>query len=362
MQDHPPGGCRCGPHRHSIQCIVPPHMLRVLSLRADEPMREMALQLLRDDQAVRDERADHATRPAPFRPALETKAAPMQPDRAIHDGGGRAALPGDLVRAEGAEPTGDAEVDRAYDGAGDVFDLYAAEFGRNSLDGAGMPLVATVHHRRDYNNAFWNGDQMAYGDGDGRIFQTFTELSVIGHEMTHGVVQFSGGLVYQGQSGALNESVSDVFGILSVQRARGETAAQSDWLLGSGILGPDINGAALRSMEAPGTAYDDPLLGRDPQPYHMDLYADTTDDNGGVHINSGIPNHAFYLYAQYLGGSAWERPGQVWYHALQALNNPLATFADWAVRTVDSAIELHGTGSPEVVMLRRAWRLVGLAV
>lgn len=298
-------GC-AAPHRHSIQCIVPPHMLRVLALRGDAPVREMALNMLRDDREVRDERAEHTTRQPPAMAAGGVRArdavAATGPDRAIHDGGGRAALPGDLVRGEGDDPTGDEEVDRAYDGAGDVWRLYAEEYGRDSLDGAGMTLRATVHHRRGYNNAFWNGEQMAYGDGDGQIFRTFTELSVVGHEMTHGVVQFSGGLVYQGQSGALNESVSDVFGALTVQRAFGQDAHESDWLVGKGILGPEINGVALRSMKAPGTAYADDLMGRDPQPFHMDLYADTTDDNGGVHINSGIPNHAFYLYAQYLGG------------------------------------------------------------
>ena len=352
------------PGRCGLQCIVPPHMLRVLSMRAEGDLQRMARTLLAEDAALRAER---------FQTALDAGAAPrrgvapepapgaMRPDRRIHDGEGRAALPGTLVRGEGDAPTGDAECDGAYDGAGAVHALYAEEYGRDSIDGRGMALVATVHHRRNYNNAFWNGVQMAYGDGDGQLFRTFTELSVIGHEMTHGVVQYSGGLVYEGQSGALNESVSDVFGALTLQRARGQEAHEADWLLGAGILGPEIKGVALRSMRAPGTAYADPLMGTDPQPYHMDLYVDTTDDNGGVHINSGIPNHAFYLYARELGGRAWERPGRIWYRALQEINNPLASFGDWALATLDAATVLHGVGAWEVVMLRRAWKLVGLS-
>lgn len=359
-----------GPRREPIHSIVPPHMLRVVAMRGDADMRRMAQALLEVDGAMREMRADTPSflaEPATVAPDFELgavgrRAAPLRPDRRVHDGEHRAALPGRLVRSEGDGPTGDPEADAAYDGAGIVFDLYATEYGRDSLDGRGMAIVSTVHHRRDYANAFWNGSQMVYGDGDGRLFRTLTELSVIGHEMTHGVVQHSGGLVYRGQSGALNESVSDVFGALAVQRHRGQEAREADWLIGAGILGPDIDGVALRSMRAPGTAYADDLMGTDPQPYHMDLYVDTTDDNGGVHINSGIPNHAFYLYAQYLGGRAWERPGRIWYHALQALNNPMAGFSDWAVRTVDSATALHGVGAPEVVMLRRAWKLVGVGL
>ncbi|WP_299813802.1 M4 family metallopeptidase [uncultured Jannaschia sp.] len=363
----------CGPAQchNPIHCIVPPHMLRVMALRGDASVQQMARALLHQNEEVRDERAERMTgglvpedgRSGLFVSSALARSVPDRHvcDRRIHDGEGKAALPGRLVRGEGDAPTGDPEVDRAYDGAGTVFELYSEAFGRNSLDGAGVPLTATVHHRRNYNNAFWNGTQMAYGDGDQKIFRTFTELSVIGHEMSHGVVQYSGGLLYQGQSGALNESVADVFGTMTVQRKLDQDVYAADWLVGAGILGPDINGRALRSMKAPGTAYHDALLGQDPQPYHMDLYVDTTDDNGGVHINSGIPNHAFYLYCMYLGGNAWERPGQVWYRALQQINNPMATFHDWAAETMDAAIALFGAGSCEQVMLRRAWRLVGIA-
>jgi Zn-dependent metalloprotease len=344
-------------------------MLRVIEMRGDAAQTEMARQMLVDGRKVRDERAAFAA--APMVPAGGhrfvvpnfAEAAPVRNlVREVYDGGNSGTLPGALVRAEGQPATGDPAVDGAYDGAGAVYDLYFDQFGRDSLDGLGLKLLQTVHHRRAYNNAFWDGAQMVYGDGDQQIFSTFVELSVIGHEMTHGVVQFSGGLVYEGQSGALNESFADVFGSMVRQYVEGTDVHASDWLVGKGILGPEINGQALRSMRLPGTAYADALLGQDPQPYHMDLYVNTTEDNGGVHINSGIPNHAFYLFCMLLGGNAWGPPGQIWYRALQQLNNPFASFADWAGETMEAAIELYRTGSTEVIALRRAWKLVGISV
>lgn len=355
-----------------INCIIPPHMLEVLAMRGDAKTAKAARTQLALAEKTREQRQeksrlrmvpDSTTPTSAFiTPAISAATPTHNCVREIYDGEHKAALPGKLVRKEGEGPVGDEAVDTVYDAAGQVYDLYFHEFDRDSLDGMGMKLIQTVHHRRDYNNAFWDGNQMTYGDGDGVIFSTFVELSVIAHEMTHGVVQFSGGLMYQGQPGALNESFADVFGAIVAQYVRGEAVHESDWLIGKGILGPDINGVALRSMKAPGTAYSDAVLGQDPQPYHMDFYVATTSDNGGVHINSGIPNHAFYLFCQYIGGNAWHVPGKIWYHALQRLNNPYATFHNWAAQTVDSAIVLHGLGSLEVNLLRRAWKLVGIQI
>jgi Zn-dependent metalloprotease len=345
-------------------------MLEVLAMRGDAKAAKAARDQLEIGRQMRAERSEQSS----LRMEPEGGAAPMafvtpgaaggvrNLSREVYDGEGKATLPGKLVRKEGQGPGGDADADFAYDAAKNVYDVYFDEFGRDSLDGLGMTLVQTVHHRKKFNNAFWNGVQMAYGDGDDQIFSTFLELSVIGHEFSHGVVQFSGGLMYEGQSGALNESFADVFGTIVRQYAAGESVDTGDWLIGKGILGPNIKGVALRSMKAPGTAYADAVLGQDPQPYHMDFYVDTTSDNGGVHINSGIPNHAFYLYCQYIGGKSWAAPGQVWYHALQRLNNPYASFHDWAVQTHASASMLYGVGTIEVNLLRRAWKLVGIAI
>lgn len=358
---------RHGTH-HPIQCIIPPHMLRVLALRGDERLAEMARSLLKQNEKVRQEREDHIhplmTSEQDFPIAAVTRDRSRKPahafDRRIHDGQNKAALPGILVRREGAPATGIADADQMYDATGEVLAFFADEFARNSLDGNGLPLVATVNHRRNYNNAFWNGDQMAFGNGDGKLFRSFIDLSVIAHEMTHGVIQYSGGLIYQDQAGALNESIADVFAAITVQRHLGQSAVEADWIIGGKLLGPGINGVGLRSMKAPGTAYHDDLLGQDPQPFHMDNFLSTTDDNGGVHINSGIPNHAFYLFSVLLGGNAWEKPGQIWYRALQDMNNPMASFAEWSDQTVTAAINLYGMGSTEMLLLRRAWKLVGL--
>jgi Zn-dependent metalloprotease len=242
-------------------------------------------------------------------------------------------------------------------------------FGRNSIDGAGMELISAVHHRKKYNNAFWNGEQMAYGDGDGVLFQNFTScIDVIGHELTHGVTQYTADLRYQSQSGALNESISDVFGSLLKQRIRNQTADQADWLIGEGLLVPKAGAkrTALRSMAAPGTAYDDPTengLGKDPQPDHMSRYQDLPidDDNdwGGVHINSGIPNKAFYLVATALGGYAWERAGKIWYGALTGGElKKDATFSDMRAVTVAIATRIFDESVASTVS--EAWDEVGL--
>lgn len=348
---------------HAMQCILPPHMLDAIKMRGDAKLKKMAEAIEKHAEEFRLAR-HQAAPPQSFlaAPAVAPGVVPA-PQREIYDAQNKATLPGNLVWSEGDPIAQDDIVNQACDGAGDTFDLYLKVYQRNSLDGNGMTLKSSVHVRRHFNNAFWDGTQMAYGDGDGIIFTPLVGcLSVIGHELSHGVVQFSGGLVYQDQSGALNESFADVFGALVDQYKKGQTAAEASWLIGAEILGPDIRGVALRSMKAPGAAYDDPLLGKDPQPFHIDGYINTSSDNGGVHLNSGIPNHAFYLLAQHLGGHAWEKAGHIWYDTLQQINNPHATFAEWADKTVEMARDRFGTGSMEAIFTRRCWKLVGISV
>jgi Zn-dependent metalloprotease len=194
------------------------------------------------------------------------------------------------------------------------------------------------------------------------VFTGFTgSLSVIAHELAHGVTEYSGGLEYQGQSGALNESLSDVFGALAEQHALGQTADEASWLIGAGLFTDAVEGEALRSLAAPGTAYDDDVLGRDPQPGHLHDYVETTDDNGGVHINSGIPNKAFHLVAAALGGFAWERAGVIWYRTLTGgMLSPTVDFTGFAAATVAAAEAEYGEESEEVAAVRAGWSGVGV--
>ena len=349
---------------HSIQCIVPPHMLREIAQRGSLTQREWALRTLTASEQFRGQRqalTEFAALAAPI------QAAGKQ--RIIYDAENGSNLPGRQVRGEGDPPTGNPAADEAYDGSGATFDLYQGVYGRNSIDGNGLRLDSTVHYQKGYDNAFWNGRQMVYGDGDedlpeaDRLFNRFTiAIDVIGHELTHGVTQYEARLIYWDQPGALNESMSDVFGSLVKQRMRRQTAAEADWLIGEGLFTANVNGRGIRSMKAPGTAYDDPVLGKDPQPAHMRDYKKVNYDNGGVHINSGIPNHAFYIAAKEMGGYAWEKAGRIWYVALRDKLDVRSNFQDAARLTFQVARELFGGDSLEQQAIRKGWAEVGINV
>ncbi|WP_086829199.1 M4 family metallopeptidase [Streptomyces sp. NRRL B-24572] len=334
--------------------IVPPHVLDRLARSADPAVAEAARRTLAVDLGHREARA---VRPAPG-PA---EPGTGKPRRTIYDAKNGTQLPGHQVRAEGEPALADGTANRAYSGLGATFDLFHEVYGRDSIDGVGLPLLATVHYDEKYDNAFWNGEQMVFGDGDGELFLDFTlPVDVIGHELAHGFTQHTANLAYYGQAGALNESVSDVFGSLVKQHALGQTADQADWLIGAGLLAPSVSGEALRSMKAPGTAYDDDVLGKDPQPAHMDDYVRTSSDNGGVHINSGIPNHAFYLAATALGNHAWERAGRIWYEVMTGGTlTEEARFSEFAQATVAAARQLFGEGEEAAAVLD-AWARVGV--
>ena len=346
-----------------ICSIVPPYMLRRIAAQSEPRLWAVARAAKESLLHIKDLQAVRAA-PAPSTPPSAMAAKPGPPKRTIYDADTSENLPGRVVRKEGTAPIGDAAADEAYDGLGSTHRLYAEIFGRDSIDGAGLALDATVHYGNLYDNAFWDGNQMVFGDGDGEIFQRFTKsVSVIGHELAHGVTQFTAGLNYRNQAGALNESMSDVFGVLVEQYLKKETTEQASWLIGEGLFTDKVQGAALRSMKAPGTAYDDDILGKDPQPDSMDTYVRTSADNGGVHINSGIPNRAFYLVASELGGNAWGVPGQIWYGTLTSGSlTPACTFGKFAKTTAATAEELFGVGSVEHDAVLKAWETVKVKV
>jgi Zn-dependent metalloprotease len=336
--------------------IIPSYLLRHLAEHGPARLRRIAFRSLECSENLRGQRAMLASLSAV---ALATPTGTKR--RTIYDAQNDTTLPGQLVRTEGAPKGDDVAVNEAYDYSGATYDFYLEVLGRNSIDDRGLRLDSSVHYSKQYDNAFWNGLQMVYGDGDGVLFQRLTRcIEVVGHELTHGVTQFEAALAYSGPSGALNESISDVFGSLVKQWKLKQTAAKADWLIGAGLFARGVKGKALRSMAAPGTAYDDPNLGKDPQPSHMKDYYQGSDDNGGVHINSGIPNHAFYLTATALGGNAWNRAGKIWYDALCNQLSSNSNFKDAANATAASAGKLYGARGVEAAAVKSAWREVGV--
>jgi Zn-dependent metalloprotease len=348
-----------------IQCIIPPYITEHLAESADPKVRSRATADLASAAAFRAVRE--------MAQAMPTLMVTMSPNRRKHrlvyDAQQKDQLPGVLVRSEGQAKMSDPAVNEAYESAGDTYDFYDQLFQRNSLDDNGMTLISSVHLAEvdahgNYvamNNAFWNGSQMAYGDGDGVVFQRFTKsLDVVGHELTHGVQSFTSNLTYSGQSGALNEHFADVFGILVRQWKNGETAATASWLIGAEVLVSAPTRRGIRDMENPGTAFtNDPDLGNDPQPEHMSHIYTGPRDRGGVHINSGIPNRAFVLTAKALKGNAWDVAGRLWYDTLLQLTTS-SQFLDCAKLTVQVAGTKYGAAAKKAV--KAAWKKVGISV
>jgi len=349
--------------RSPLQCIVPPYMIEALIHCGDAALRGQAISSLACAAAV------HAVRDLTQKmPAMMAVPSPTgRRHRLVYDAKSRAELPGKLVRSEGEKARKDVAVNEAYDHSGTTFDFYHELFGRNSLDDAGMSLISSVHVGEvddrgrpiPMDNAYWDGAQMAYGDGDGVVFNRFTKsLDVVGHELTHGVQAFTSNLLYRGQSGALNEHFADVFGALVRQWHQGVAVEEASWLVGREVLVAAPTRRGIRDMEHPGTAFvADPLLGTDPQPAHMDSIYTGVADRGGVHINSGIPNRAFVLAAQALGGKAWEKAGRIWYDAMLQLSRT-SDFKDCSRITAQIAADRFGAAEKKAVAT--AWKQVGI--
>jgi len=353
-------------HKCGINCIITPHMMEGIKSKGDKDQSKFALhaeKVAKSERSLRESFSLNAQGSSDDQGVFEGvigSASTGGLNRVIYDAQNRSSRPGVLVRKEISPEYSDLDVNNVYDRLGSTYNLFKDIYSRDSLDGKGLPLVATVNYRTGYSNAFWNGSQMVFGDGDANLFKDFTGITIVAHELTHGVVQYSGGLDYKDQSGALNESCADIFGVLTEQYQKKQEAKDASWLVGEGLFGPSVNGIALRSMVEPGNAYNDSVLGRDPQPYSMRDYVRTTSDNGGVHINSGIPNHAFYLLSMLLGGNAWEKAGMIWYKTLQDNDNSKIGFREWALLTIESAKELFGNGSREHRLTKHAWKLVNV--
>jgi len=261
-------------------------------------------------------------------------------DRRTYTANYGTSLPGTLMMTEGSPWTGDSVVNDAHYNAAMTYDYYMNTFGRDSINGQGMTIKSTVHYGSAYNNAFWNGSQITFGDGDGYVFSPLgSGLDVVAHELTHGVTQYTAGLVYSYQSGALNESYSDVMGAM---------VDRDGWLMGEDVYTPHTPGDALRSLSNP------PQFG---QPDHMNNYVNTSSDNGGVHTNSGIPNKAAYNVAAAIGKDKME---QIWYRALTDYLTSGAQFSDARDASVQAAADLYGASSAEVAAVDSGFAAVGI--
>lgn len=346
-------------NRTPFHCFVPPHILDHMIESPDPQIRRQAVDTITVGAEARAMRA--TLRTLPIMAAIPSPAATKH--RLIYDmKQKRSPLPGKLARSEGERKVKDQAVNEAYNNAGHAYDFYKKVFNRNSIDDQGMALIACVHYGRRINNAFWNGEQMLYGDGDGTIFVGFTKsLDVAGHEMTHGVLMYECNLIYQGEPGALNEHFADVMGTLIEQWRRKETVEQANWLIGDEIMGPGVTAKAIRTMKAERAYENDPILGTDPQPKHIKHKYTGQADNGGVHINSGIPNHAFYRVAIELGGYAWEKAGSIWYKTMRKLHAK-SNFQEAAQTTYLVAGADYGRGSKEQKAVKAAWAAVGIYV
>ncbi|KNH37264.1 M4 family metallopeptidase [Exiguobacterium acetylicum] len=274
-----------------------------------------------------------------------------------YDAKNRTSLPGTLWAD--ADNVFNATYDRAavsaHVNAAKTYDFYKNTYGRNSFDNAGARLNSTVHYSTNYNNAFWDGTKMVYGDGDGTTFVALSgALDVVAHELTHAVTEYTAGLVYQNESGAINEAVSDIMGTV----AEYTVGSNFDWLVGEDIYTPGVSGDALRSMSNP-AAYGDPD--------HYSKRYTGTQDNGGVHINSGIINKAAYLlgnggtfYNVSVTGIGVPKLGAIYYRALNVYLTPNSNFSSLRAAVVQSAKDLYGSTSAEATAAAKSFDAVGV--
>ena len=292
-------------------------------------------------------------------------------DRDVYDGLTTTTLPAPAaappVRTEISGATADASVNAAFDNAGLVYDFFiAAPYSRDGINGAGAKIISTVHYDANLNNAFWTGSQMAYGDGDGVVFSPLAlGLDVVAHELVHGITQFTSNLVYQNESGALNESMSDIFAAL----------IDPDWQIGEDVYTPGTGGDALRDLSNPTCCnqpdhYDD-LVTPNAAGSALDQACNsaTNQDNGCVHYNSGIPNKAAYLFS--VGGTFHgitvapqtnAELGKIWYKAQTTYLMSSDDFADARQATIDAATFYYGGADARVTSVKDAWAAVGVGV
>ena len=336
-------------HPEAVCCFVPDYLFEQVIKEGTNEERDKAVHILKLSERLRAQRHFLTTiDPKRFGIGGHTERRRVVYD--MHNIGDDNLLPGDPVRYEDSSDIGDSCVDKCYNNTGLVYDFYKQVFSRNSLDNEGMVLHSSVHFDEELDNAFWNGRQMTYGDGGGGFIKagTLTDLIVIAHELTHGVTQYEANLRYSGQSGGLNESMSDVFAIMCDQWVNKQSSHDSHWLIGKDMM---VRGEALRNMKNPGSAHPG-----DRQISHIRDFR----EGMGPHTSSGIPNKVFYTACTKVGGNSYDSIGKIWYIALKDRLSVLSTFQDAANHTYTVAGEVYGDSSKEQEAVALGWSEVGV--
>jgi Zn-dependent metalloprotease len=296
--------------------------------------------------------------------------------RQVFDCQNGTTLPGVFVRGEGSKPVSDPTANQAYDNAGYCYNYYYNIFGRDSYDNQGAPLNSSIHYSVLYNNAFWNGNQMVYGDGDGVLFADFAnDLAVICHELTHAVTQSTSNLRYWAESGALNEAFSDIMGSTSVVYTAHPDSDIPDpavaWLMGVNVTLMNLNPTGCPFCPIATRYMFNPPLDGHSTDFYPERYTGLQ-DNRGVHSNSGIANLAYVLTVQ--GGAHPQQKTvgtsvipiglqvaqQVYYLAFTQYLFSSATFLDARIATIQAAYALYPTSGLILQSTTDAWTVVGV--
>lgn len=337
--------------------IIPGKVFKKLAQdpRFSDHQRKTFLDAAALDQQLRNARKAQTKATAMLSGVSASVNLAATPIVSVYDCKNTQSLPGTPVA--GPQNSTDATAKRTFTETSEMVRFLATAFGRNSIDGQGMSLLSSIHFGIGFNNAFWNGTQMTYGDGDGNIFVDFTSANdVIAHELAHGLTQFTTQLNYTNQAGGLNESCSDVFGSMFRQWRGNQTVAQADWLIGKEIMGPAATQqgyTCLRNMKNPA----DPHSLGGPQPIKFSQYKTGMDP----HESSGIPNLAFYTAATAIGGKSWEKAGKIWYAALtQYAPSPNMKMSAFAKRTRAQAKALFPADPTVYSGVVAGWKKVGL--
>ncbi len=330
------------------QChIVPPYILEALAKRGNIHCKKT----LNDTHRIWQKRNETLNN------LLKSTSQESKGERFIYDSNNQFEQRVQLVRREGEPEVPDATANKAYDTTGYVRDYFKKAFGLDSIDGNGLDIVSNIHYGVDYNNAYWDGDEMTYGDGDGIEFNNFAgAVDVVAHELMHGVTQFLANLEYRGQSGSLNEHFSDVFGTIVKQKYLQQDISEADWLIGDTVVTDAFPGVAIRSMKAPGTANE-----FDSQPDHMDDLYTGSANNQGVHINSGIPNKAFYLSCLEIG---IDECALIWFETLKVLWRT-ADFNDMLeiiIQTTERLTQEEKVSKNALMVIQNSFVEVGLQI